>query len=89
MAYGVGRVSGSPQTLNDGHASRLITVALSDFVRGETKASTVQYVPGTFKIAFSSSNNQMCLRLIDGSLDTSSDTPGQYCDAVLWPMSRP
>ncbi|KAJ7339975.1 hypothetical protein DFH08DRAFT_704617 [Mycena albidolilacea] len=44
MAYGVGRVSGSPQTLNDGHASRLITVALSDFVRGETKASTVQCV---------------------------------------------
>jgi hypothetical protein len=73
LAYGVGRMNRGPQTLNDGHASRLITVALSDFVRGEMKASTVQYV---------SSNNQMCHGLIPGSLDTNSDTTGQYCDAV-------
>ncbi|KAJ7856943.1 hypothetical protein B0H14DRAFT_3448146 [Mycena olivaceomarginata] len=44
MVYGLGRVSGSPQTLDDGHGSRAVTVAVSDFVRGETKASTVQCV---------------------------------------------
>jgi hypothetical protein len=45
MVYGVGRVTGSPQTLDDGHGSRAVTVTVSDFIRGETKASTVQYVP--------------------------------------------
>ncbi|KAJ7768571.1 hypothetical protein B0H14DRAFT_3509642 [Mycena olivaceomarginata] len=44
MVYGLGHVSGSPQTLDDGHGSRAVTVAVSDFVRGETKASTVQCV---------------------------------------------
>ncbi|KAF8143484.1 hypothetical protein K438DRAFT_1875824 [Mycena galopus ATCC 62051] len=44
MAYGVGRVSGSPQVLDDGHASRVITVGVSDYVRGDTKASTVQCI---------------------------------------------
>ncbi|KAJ6534920.1 hypothetical protein B0H19DRAFT_1080328 [Mycena capillaripes] len=33
-----------PQTLDDGHGSRAVTVAVLDFVRGETKASTVQCV---------------------------------------------
>ncbi|KAJ7307823.1 hypothetical protein DFH08DRAFT_824134 [Mycena albidolilacea] len=45
IVYGVGRMSGSPQTLNDGHTSRLITVTLSDFIHNDTKASTVQYMP--------------------------------------------
>ncbi|KAJ7888255.1 hypothetical protein B0H13DRAFT_2533582 [Mycena leptocephala] len=44
MVYGVGRVTGSPQTLDDGHGSRAVTVAVSDFVDGETKASTVQLI---------------------------------------------
>ncbi|KAJ7793941.1 hypothetical protein B0H13DRAFT_2393520 [Mycena leptocephala] len=38
------RVTGSPQTLDDGHGSRAVTVAVSDFVHGETKASTVQLI---------------------------------------------
>ncbi|KAJ7860718.1 hypothetical protein B0H14DRAFT_2506271 [Mycena olivaceomarginata] len=37
MVFSVGRVTGSPQILNDGHSSRLITLSLADFVRGETK----------------------------------------------------
>ncbi|KAJ7885319.1 hypothetical protein B0H14DRAFT_3737275, partial [Mycena olivaceomarginata] len=41
--FGVGRVTGSPQILDDGHSSRLITLSLTDFVRGETKGSTIQY----------------------------------------------
>jgi hypothetical protein len=45
MVYGVGRVTGSPQTLDDGHRSRAVTVAVSDFACGETNASTVQDVP--------------------------------------------
>ncbi|KAJ7933345.1 hypothetical protein B0H13DRAFT_1700890, partial [Mycena leptocephala] len=44
MVYGVGRVTGSPQTLDDGHGSRAVTVTVSDFIRGETKASTVQLI---------------------------------------------
>ncbi|KAJ7866542.1 hypothetical protein B0H13DRAFT_2281408 [Mycena leptocephala] len=39
MVYGVGRVTGSPQTVDDGHGSRAVTVTVSDFVCGETKAS--------------------------------------------------
>ncbi|KAJ7881616.1 hypothetical protein B0H13DRAFT_2540432 [Mycena leptocephala] len=37
-------VTGSPKTLDDGHGSRTVTVAVSDFVRGETRASTVQLI---------------------------------------------
>ncbi|KAJ7780442.1 hypothetical protein B0H14DRAFT_3164135 [Mycena olivaceomarginata] len=44
MVFGVGRVTGSPQILDDGHSSRLITLSLTDFVRGETKGSTIQCV---------------------------------------------
>ncbi|KAJ7796493.1 hypothetical protein B0H13DRAFT_1934573 [Mycena leptocephala] len=33
-----------PQTLDDGHGSRAVTIAVSDFVCGETKASTVQLI---------------------------------------------
>ncbi|KAJ7848796.1 hypothetical protein B0H13DRAFT_1571758, partial [Mycena leptocephala] len=33
MVFGVGRVTGSPQTLDDGHGSRVINVAVSDYVR--------------------------------------------------------
>jgi hypothetical protein len=43
MVFGVGRITGSPQILDDGHSSRLITLSLADFVRGETKGSTIQY----------------------------------------------
>ncbi|KAJ7885585.1 hypothetical protein B0H13DRAFT_2535658 [Mycena leptocephala] len=41
MVYGVGRVTDSPQTLDDGHGSRAVTVAVSDFACGETNASTI------------------------------------------------
>ncbi|KAJ6465151.1 hypothetical protein C8R47DRAFT_1025765 [Mycena vitilis] len=44
MAFGVGRVTRSPQTLDDGHQSRVVTVNLSDYVRGETKASTIHCI---------------------------------------------
>ncbi|KAJ7615738.1 hypothetical protein DFH06DRAFT_1343509 [Mycena polygramma] len=44
MAFGVGRVTRSPQTLDDGHQSRVVTVNVSDYVRGETKASTIHCV---------------------------------------------
>jgi hypothetical protein len=47
MVYDLGRVSGSPQTLHDGHGSRAVTVAVSDFVCGETKDSMVQYIDHT------------------------------------------
>ncbi|KAJ7891432.1 hypothetical protein B0H13DRAFT_2665833 [Mycena leptocephala] len=40
----VSRVTGSPQTLDEGHGSRAVTGAVSDFVCGETKASTVQLI---------------------------------------------
>ncbi|KAJ7154849.1 hypothetical protein C8R43DRAFT_885007, partial [Mycena crocata] len=32
-AYGLGRVNGGPQILDDGHSSRVINVAVSDYVR--------------------------------------------------------
>ncbi|KAJ7808537.1 hypothetical protein B0H14DRAFT_3761737 [Mycena olivaceomarginata] len=41
MVYGLGRVTDSPQTL-DGHSSRVVTVTVSDYVRDETRASTLQ-----------------------------------------------
>ncbi|KAJ7689854.1 hypothetical protein B0H17DRAFT_1134783 [Mycena rosella] len=48
FTYGVGRISGGPQILDDGHSSRVVTVAVSDFVRGETRTSTIQTpVPAT------------------------------------------
>jgi hypothetical protein len=45
MPYGVGRVSGGPQILDGDHSSRVVTVGVVDYVRGDTKASAVQYVP--------------------------------------------
>jgi hypothetical protein len=53
MVYGLGRVTGSPQTLDDGHSSRVVTVAVSDYVRDETRASTLQYVASTLFRYFS------------------------------------
>ncbi|KAJ7710940.1 hypothetical protein B0H17DRAFT_1124021 [Mycena rosella] len=48
FTYGVGRISGGSQILDDGHSSRVVTVAVSDFVRGETRTSTIQTpVPAT------------------------------------------
>ncbi|KAJ6550270.1 hypothetical protein B0H19DRAFT_1074133 [Mycena capillaripes] len=44
MVFGVGRVTGSPQTLDDGHGSRVISLTVADFVRGETKSSTLQVI---------------------------------------------
>ncbi|KAJ7095528.1 hypothetical protein C8R44DRAFT_749085 [Mycena epipterygia] len=44
LAYGVGRVSGNHQILDDGHSSRIITVGVSDYVRGDTKASTINCI---------------------------------------------
>ncbi|KAJ7857980.1 hypothetical protein B0H14DRAFT_2578147 [Mycena olivaceomarginata] len=41
MAYGVGRVSGGPQILDGDHSSRVVTVGVVDYVRGDTKASAV------------------------------------------------
>ncbi|KAJ7813030.1 hypothetical protein B0H14DRAFT_2605345 [Mycena olivaceomarginata] len=42
IEYSVGHVSGVPQILDDGHSSRVITVGVMDYVRGDTKASAVQ-----------------------------------------------
>ncbi|KAJ7304703.1 hypothetical protein DFH08DRAFT_945087 [Mycena albidolilacea] len=42
MAYGVGRVSGGPQILDGDHSSRVVTVGVADYVRGDTKASAVR-----------------------------------------------
>ncbi|KAF8186181.1 hypothetical protein K438DRAFT_1973545 [Mycena galopus ATCC 62051] len=44
MVFGLGRVSGSAQALDDGHSSRVVNVALSHYVRDETRGSTVQCV---------------------------------------------
>ncbi|KAJ7301082.1 hypothetical protein DFH08DRAFT_671426, partial [Mycena albidolilacea] len=44
MVYGLGRVTGSAQTLDDGHSSRVVTVAVPDYVRDETRVSTLQCV---------------------------------------------
>ncbi|KAJ7362702.1 hypothetical protein DFH08DRAFT_1025080 [Mycena albidolilacea] len=35
MVFGVGRITGSPQTLDDGHSSRVVTLAIADYVRCE------------------------------------------------------
>ncbi|KAJ7303476.1 hypothetical protein DFH08DRAFT_622113, partial [Mycena albidolilacea] len=44
MVFGVGRVTGSPQTLDDDHSSRVVTLAVADYVCAETKTSTIQCV---------------------------------------------
>jgi hypothetical protein len=42
MVYALGRVTGTPLTLDDGHSSRVVTVGVSDYVRDEIRASTLQ-----------------------------------------------
>ncbi|KAF8214475.1 hypothetical protein K438DRAFT_1562513, partial [Mycena galopus ATCC 62051] len=49
IVFGLGRVSGSPKALDDGHSSRVVNVTVSDYVRDETRASTVQYVIPLFR----------------------------------------
>ncbi|KAJ6585934.1 hypothetical protein B0H19DRAFT_1060114 [Mycena capillaripes] len=44
MVFGVRRITGSPQILDDGHSSRAVTLAVTDYVRAETKLSTIQCV---------------------------------------------